>query len=464
MRFVLKFGIGLVGLCLFALPAAQAQSAEYGATNFSRTQTVLNGTAIKSYTPSTQPVFEVENKAVYDSGSQQFRQVEVEKSAPKSVQVGATIFGEDVEATASLVKLKLPGVEANLLGAGGSANYAVGLDGTQFQISGDSGAEAYLIKLNIGGNKRIGDNATNLGGSLGSESLVVSNARVSARTFAGLEGVGLEVGGTAFAGAKVDGTLALKAMICKLGVGAGVTGELSAGAGVSANAGLSVDWDKLEVTVGAKLAATLGLGAGGKANVTVSLEGLFDPGELARCLGEKAKAIHAAGVDGTATLIQPAFNAYYQDPAILRNIKRLEASESEFQRQVRAILAAETAKRQRAKKVERDKALALVGPFSLSEFPMLYWDGRNIDSEAYYKTAYEAVDRRNALLREAGFNPRTLGITPLHYGIPVKLSDFTRPDSVPGLFPPGFGPSPTRSSGGIQVQIGKTSLRNLYPH
>jgi hypothetical protein len=101
----------------------------------------------------------------------------------------------------------------------------------------------------------------------------------------------------------------------------------------------------------------------------------------------------------------------------------------------------------------------LVGPFSLNEFPILYWDGRNIDNEAYYKTAYQAVERRNRVLREAGFNPQTLGITPLHYGIPVKLSDFTRPTTVPGYFPPGFGPTQ-----GIQVKIGKTSLRNLYPH
>jgi hypothetical protein len=459
MSVVSKIGVGLVGVSLFALPAANAQSVEYGATSVARTQTILNGEAIKSYTPDQKPVFEVEKKAIYDSGNNRFRQVPVEKSPSKSVQIGATVFGEEVEAEASLVKVSLPGAELIVAGAGADADYAVGFKNKNFQVSGSAGAEVVLLKIKVGGDKAIGDKATNLEGTLEGGGLVGADARAKARVFVGLEGLGLEVGGEAFAGAKVDGTIALKAMICKLGVGGGVTGEASAGAGVTAGAGLSVDWDKLEVTVGAKLAATLGLGLGAKGQVTVSLEGLFDPGELARCLGEKAKAIHAAGVDGTAYLIQPAFNAYYQDPAILRNIQRLEASDREFQRKVRAILAAEYAERQRAKTAEREKALALVGPFSLNEFPILYWDGRNIDNEAYYKTAYQAVERRNRVLREAGFNPQTLGITPLHYGIPVKLSDFTRPTTVPGYFPPGFGPTQ-----GIQVKIGKTSLRNLYPH
>lgn len=445
--------------------STNAQSVEYGATNVERTQTILNGEAIRKFTPDKDPVFKAEKKAVYDSDAKGFREVPVEKSAPKKVEVGATVYGEKVEATASLVKVSLPGAELNLVGAGADADYAVGFEGKNFQVSGSAGADVYLLKLKVGGDKVIGDKATNLEGTLQAEGMVGAEARAKARTFVGLEGVGLEVGGEAFAGAKVDGTVALKAMVCKIGVGGGVTGELSAGAGAGAGAGLSVDWEKMEATVSAKLAATLGLGAGLKGNVVVALEGLFDPGELARCLGKKAAAVHAAGVEGTRYLIQPAFDYYIIDPAVLRNINRLEAADREFQRKVQVVLNAEAAARARAKAAKRNEALGLVGPFSLSEFPILYWDGRLIDNETYYQTAKEAAKRRNLILIEAGFSPTALGITPLHYGIPVKLQDTTRwPGATPpGYFPPGFSPGAPRSNA-LEVKIGPTRLRNLYPH
>jgi hypothetical protein len=445
--------------------SANAQGVEYGATNVERTQTILNGEAIRKFTPDTDPVFEVAKKAVYDSGAKGFREVPVQKTAPQKVEVGATVFGEKVEATASVVKVSMPGAELNVAGAGADADYAVGVAGKNFQVSGSAGAEVYLLKIKVGGDKVIGDKATNLEGTLGAEGLVGADARAKARAFVGLEGVGLEVGGEAFAGAKVDGTVALKAMVCKLGVGGGLTGELSAGAGVNAGAGLSVDWEKMEVTVSAKLAATLGLGAGLKGNVVVALEGLFDPGELARCLGEKAVAVHAAGVEGTRFLIQPAFDSYIIDPAVLRNINRLEAANREFQRRRQVVLDAESAARARVRTAKRNEALGLLEPFSLSDFPILYWDGRLIDNETYYRTAKDAAKRRNAILMDAGFNPTALGITPLHYGIPVKLQDPTRwPGATPpGYLPPGFYPAPTRSNN-LEVKIGPTRLRNLYPH
>ena len=453
----------VLGAVLAGVPAAHAQTVEYGASKVERTQTYLEGKVERKFTPDKDPVFEAERKAVYKSG-EGFREVAVEKAPPQKVTVGATFAGEKVEAEVSVIQVKGPaGLQADVLGAGASAEYVAGIEGKNIKAGGSAGANAYLLRLKAGGKKQIGDDANNLTGVLEGKGMVGADANANGRVFAGVDGVGVEVGGDAFAGAKVDGTLALKAMICKIGAGAGVTGELSAGAGVSVGAGLTVDWAKLEVTVGAKLAATLGLGAGAKGNVTISLEGLFDPGELARCLGKKAKAVHAAGVEGTRILIQPAFNRYYIDQRVVRNIERLEARNREFERKRQQARRAELDLFEAARAKVRNRALMLVEPFSLADFPILYWDGRLIPNEVYYQYAREAVNTRNLTLMEAGFSPTALGITPFHYGVNMELGDDTRyrpnVDLLDFTRPPGF----QRSNMDI-LNIGPTRLRNHYPH
>jgi hypothetical protein len=446
------------------MPTANAQSVEYGATNVKRTQTVLEGTRTKSYTPPKDPIFEVQKKAVYDSGKKGFREVEVVKGPPESVKVGATIYGDKVEADVSVVQFKAEGVDARVLGAGADASYVVGVEGGNIQVVGKAGFDVYLLKVKVGGDKEIGDENTNLTGTARGVLFVGGEAEAKGRAFAGTEGLGLEVGGEAFAGAKVEGTLALKAMICKLGAGAGLTGQASAGAGVSVGAGLSVDWSKLEVTVAAKLAATLGLGAGLKGSVVISLEGLFDPEELARCLGEKAKAVHAAGVEGTRLLIQPAFDWYYTDPATKRSIARLEASNREFQRKRQLIVDAMYDERERVRAIKRAEALENVELISLADFPILYWDGRLIPFEVYDVYAKKAVDMRNLKLISMGFSPYQLGITPAHYGVQVKLREPTRywsPDAI--FFPDRLYYGPQRSNS-QRIYIGPTRLLNHYPH
>jgi|GEM_PF-7115248 len=438
---------------------ALGQDVEFGVTDMERKQTFLEGKLEKRLTPPKDPVWEVKKIGVYDAEEGRFKSVPVTESVPKTVKVGATLFEDELKAKASAVEISSGDSSLSLAGVEGTAKYGAVVEEGQLNMIGEVGGEVYLMTIELKGDAQLGDEATHLGSEMMSDTLVGADAKATGSVDAGLTGVGLGVGGEAFAGAKISGGMSLKAMICKLGAAAGLSGEASAGAGVSAGAGMRLDWEKMELTVDAELAATLGLGVGASAEVVVSLEGLVDPDELSRCLVEKAKAAHAAGVEGTRIVIQPAFDLYYLDEESFARTARMEERLKKLER-------AELVEKLAARAERKSEALQLVEPLGLADFPILYWDGRTIPVDVYREVVKQAVVKREETLLRAGYYPWRLGIKDSDYGVDstygvnVRLGDSTRAN-------PGYNPFEgymKRPGDDVLNLSKKVRLRNHYPH
>ena len=451
-------------LCAFVvltsgLSTSFAQTVEYGVINVERTQTLLEGKLEQRLTPPRQPVWEVKKVGVYDAEEGRFKSIPASEATPKKLKVGATLFEDELKAKVSAVQIASGDSSLSLAGVGGHAKYGAVIEEGQLAMLGEVGGEVFLMTLDLKEKAIVGDDSTGLSSEVVANTLVGADAKATGKVDAGLKGVGIGVGAEAFAGAKVSGGLSFNALLCKLGAAAGLSGEASAGAGVSVGAGMRLDWDKMQLTVDAELAATLGLGAGASAEVVVSLEGLVDPDALSRCLVEKAKAAHAAGVEGTRILIQPAFDSYYLDEEAFARTARMEANLKQLERlELLEVL--------QAKALRKEEALQLIEPLGLADFPILYWDGRTIPLDVYRDVARQAVSKREKTLLQEGYYPWRLGIKDSDYGVSndygvnVRLGDSTR--SNPG-YNPLEGYRQTQGEDVLNLSK-KVQLRNHYPH
>ncbi len=176
----------------------------------------------------------------------------------------------------------------DVLGYDASASTSAGFDDGNVEVSASAEAQVYVAQVGYEGELYYGSEETHASIGAEAEAAVGAEASVNAEVEVGLEGVELEGGAEAFAGAKAEGEIPVDLAVCDVGFDASVGGEASAGIGGTAEGEVEADWSNLEFGFGGELAGTLGLGLGGEGEFTLDLGGILDPAGTADCFWDYA--------------------------------------------------------------------------------------------------------------------------------------------------------------------------------